>query len=1184
MRRIIALLKNRLFISVLGIISLTILIWFVGPLVAIAEVTPLEGVVARLIAIIVCLAIWSLNNVIQQQKVKKANIDFSQNFKQVNPTQDQGPTAEDEELGTIQSKFGDAVKLLQKSTRAKGRVNLYELPWYIIIGPPGSGKTTALVNSGLKFPLADLYGKTPIKGEGGTRNCDWWFTEEAVLIDTAGRYTSQDSHSEIDSAGWRGFLDLLKKHRKRRPLNGALVAISIEDLITLSDHERNRQIDAIKSRLNELNQKLQVRFPVYVVFTKCDLIAGFTEYFEDLGAEERRQVWGMSFPFSAKVGAGESVSYFAEEFDALMERLSNCLFGRIQSERDPDRCTRIFSFPQQISSLKPVIEKYLEDIFGSSRFSEQCLLRGCYFTSGTQEGTPIDRIMGSLSRSLGIGQDVVMPRTGEGRSYFMSYLLKKIVFEESELVGVNQKFEIQRRVLQSVAYGMAGLVTLLAIVGWTTSFARNQNYVYKAKDALDNYRYVLAQNEQVESIEQLIARLNAASALTKVYEPFKKEVPFLMGLGLYQGDKMTSAGSEVYKYELEQLLVPAIQYRIEDRLVSSEDTDFRYETLKTYLTLAKSSPKSEDEKTLIKQWARYDWQSAFPDDAETQGRVQNHVEAMLEMGYAQPEINSQLVSDIRADLGAIRRSELLYGLMKRDYLAADTDPLRSVDLLGPKGRRIFEDRTGSRLNDSISSFYTYDGYHEKFKKQVKDVSRLAEKESWVLSDSGKKLTKPEIEAIQKEIEDLYFSDYVNSWESLLSGIKLTNFASVQELADALLILSSTDSPILRGLNEITRNTQLTSGGSSALAGGNKKAAKINKKVSRVARLFKSTQQTFKATVSPEAINPVEERFQPIHNLVIQDEDGSAPVDHVMERLSQLHAQYEAMAIGVGNDLLDVAKGAGSSDLITRIQSESTRQPKPLKGWMYQLSHAGRGVVYSSAKSDINNIWVSDVYPLCSQAVNGRYPFSKHSARDITLMDFGKLFGPGGLIDSFFQEHIKPFVKVSGGKWIWREKAGLTIGVSNTALEKFRLAAVIKDTYFQQGGLMPSISFTVKPRYLDANVRSVNFDFEGQSVRYRHGPARLHPVVWPYISNGSRTGHVSLAMFDDSSETIVLNKEGPWALFRLLDSAETEKRTRDISDASFNIKGRTTTWELRASTVNNPFSLKELNNFSCVKSL
>ena len=53
-------------------------------------------------------------------------------------------------------------------------------------------------------------GQGAVAGVGGTRLCDWWFTENAVLIDTAGRYTTQDSDAAVDRAGWDAFLDLLK--------------------------------------------------------------------------------------------------------------------------------------------------------------------------------------------------------------------------------------------------------------------------------------------------------------------------------------------------------------------------------------------------------------------------------------------------------------------------------------------------------------------------------------------------------------------------------------------------------------------------------------------------------------------------------------------------------------------------------------------------------------------------------------------------------------------------------------------------------------------------------------------------------------------------------------------------------------------------------------------------------------
>ena len=122
-------------------------------------------------------------------------------------------TASAEEVALLTERLKEALHALKRAriggsklgSRLAGRSSryLYQLPWYMFIGPPGAGKTTALVNCGLNFPLADTHGPQAVHGVGGTRNCDWWFTDQAVLIDTAGRYTTQDSDTRsIPRRGW----------------------------------------------------------------------------------------------------------------------------------------------------------------------------------------------------------------------------------------------------------------------------------------------------------------------------------------------------------------------------------------------------------------------------------------------------------------------------------------------------------------------------------------------------------------------------------------------------------------------------------------------------------------------------------------------------------------------------------------------------------------------------------------------------------------------------------------------------------------------------------------------------------------------------------------------------------------------------------------------------------------------
>jgi len=250
--------------------------------------------------------------------------------------QEAQPSAEQAKL---RERFEEAIGKLAK--RGTAGHSLYDLPWYVFIGAPGSGKTTALVNSGLKFPVDQRGGRAAVRGVGGTRNCDWWFADEAVFLDTAGRYTTQDSDAASDSEGWREFLALLTKYRKRRPLNGVILTISAQDLLLQSDAGREGHVDAARRRLNELTQDLQIQLPVYVMVTKCDMVAGFSEYFDDLGQEERAQVWGVTFPYDQSV-SGDAAEAFPAEFDSLIGRLNGRVFSRLDGERGARRraCVR----------------------------------------------------------------------------------------------------------------------------------------------------------------------------------------------------------------------------------------------------------------------------------------------------------------------------------------------------------------------------------------------------------------------------------------------------------------------------------------------------------------------------------------------------------------------------------------------------------------------------------------------------------------------------------------------------------------------------------------------------------------------------------------------------------------------------------------------------------------------------
>src|SRR6185436_14244317 len=161
-----------------------------------------------------------------------------------------------------------ALKTSKLGGGKRGADALYALPWYVIVGPPGAGKTTALRHSGLSFPYLDPAGGG-VRGVGGTRNCDWWFTNDAILLDTAGRYTTEsDDHDE-----WMAFLQELLKYRPSMPLNGVIVAVSINEIADGNEDQIQQVARRVRERIDEMQDTLKETLPVYVLFTKADLIA-----------------------------------------------------------------------------------------------------------------------------------------------------------------------------------------------------------------------------------------------------------------------------------------------------------------------------------------------------------------------------------------------------------------------------------------------------------------------------------------------------------------------------------------------------------------------------------------------------------------------------------------------------------------------------------------------------------------------------------------------------------------------------------------------------------------------------------------------------------------------------------------------------------------------------------------------
>jgi type VI secretion system protein ImpL len=1193
MQAILRIIKNRWFVAILGLIAISIIIWLIGPLFAFAGAEPLASVTARLTAIGLIILLWGANQLRRYLAAKKKNQQMLDSVVGQKDRTSSSSHESAEELQILGQRLNDAIRILKESKLGgkQNRQYLYQLPWYMFIGPPGSGKTTALLNSGLHFPLADKLGNDAVQGIGGTRNCDWWFTDDAVLLDTAGRYTTQDSYEEVDRAAWMGFLDMLKKHRKRRPINGALVAVSIEDILQLTDIERINHAKAIRMRAKELIDHFGIRFPIYVLFTKCDLLAGFNEFFENLGREERNQVWGMTFPLTGKDDQDAGINHFKAEFKALEQRLDARLMDRLEQERDIKRRVLIYSFPQQFSALREAAETFLYEAFSVNRFQETPMVRGIYFTSGTQEGTPIDRLLGSMAQEFGLNRQIAPAFSGTGRSFFINRLFKDLIFAESHLAGVNTRVEKQRAWLQRIAYAGALSLAVLAGIAWFTSYSRNQSYVDQVAiqaNAADERVNAVAADDL--TLTNVVPALDSVRRIPGGYEDQQAEIPWLMGLGLYQGDKLGSEAINAYHNSLKNLFLPRIILSLEDQLnQSGNNPDYLYEALKVYLMFDDS--EHYDGQT-IKAWLLLQWQLNLPGAQNAQARqaLVMHLNTLLTQMPMTPTLplDETLISRVRNQLLRMPLADRVYNRMKRTSQGGSVQPLRLSQEIGADAELVFSRRSGEPLDKEIPALFTYGGYHKLFLKDHLSIANKLLEEKWILGpDLEKIIGKTDLAKLSSRVKDLYYAEYIRVWEQQLSDIQVKPFNNMRQAVEILNILSGPTSPLRRYLTLVQEQTTL-----SRLPGGAQKAAKlVEENTSGITRRLASILQ-----VSPDEqqekpqeqllTTPVDQHFASLNRMIEAQEGEQAPLDRTMEMLNELYAHMNNIA-SAGNQssqAFNVARDSSAGGgVISRLKLEAKRQPGPLAEMINTLADGSSNLTVSGVRSHLNSVWNTQLLPFCQRSLAGRYPLDRNSVREATISDFGRFFGPSGMMDNFFNTYLTDFVDTSRRIWRWNAAGNKTLGIPTTTLRQFQRAAVIRDAFFSSSNQEPKINFEIKPLGMDTTITQITLLLNQQRVRYNHGPTRWSRLTWPDDS-GINDAKILLAP-PAGNKPSGLTEDGPWGWFRLIDQAETvPTNTPETINLTFDVGGRKSRFALRASGALNPFQLRELADFRCPNKL
>ncbi|WP_434662818.1 type VI secretion system membrane subunit TssM [Paraburkholderia sp. A3BS-1L] len=1225
MQRFLNGLTDKRTISILGFIALAAILSFFAESGQISYAW--VGVVLGAV-----LVLWLLVWIVRRVRVRRANDNLGNMLEQQAQAESPSSAAtaaasgKEAELDVLRTRLVDTVKTIKTSKigQLSGGSALYELPWYIVIGNPAAGKSSAVLNSGLQFPFADKKDAI-VHGIGGTRNCDWFFTTEGILLDTAGRY----SVHEEDRGEWLGFLGLLKRYRPKAPINGIIVTASIAELTGNRPEFAINLAKNLRQRVQELTEKLEVFAPVYVMFTKVDLITGFTEFFSGSDRNEYDRVWGATLPYEPDEQR-DVVTLFDERFEELYDGLKEISIAQMSISCGNALTPGQLSFPLEFSTIKPALRAFLATLFENNPFQYKPIFRGFYFTSALQEGETNSAAAQRIANRFTLSTDSLpKPQAAFSKNgFFLKDLFSKVIFADKQTVRQFMS-PARTRLRYATFFGVVAALAL-ALGGWTWSAINNQQLVANVQADLDNVEKLQRNRNDLQS------RLQAMDILEdriEQLEQFRRSKPLAVSLGLYQGDRVEQHLLQEYYNGVRQILLAPVSQNVEgflkevdahpDQLApmtrapdsgvapvsaraamanpnqgglysdaSPTSVEDAYNALKTYLML--SDKRHVEAAHLTDQIARF-WRGWLEQNRGNMPRDEmiKSAERMITFYLSRvsdddwPMINANLaiVDQTREDLRHVVR-----GMPARQRVYEEVKARASTRFAPMTVARIVGDGNSSLVAGSyaIPGTFTREAWFQYVQPAIREAAtKELQAKDWVLNTSASDdLTlEGSPEQIQKTLVGMYKTEYAQHWQKFMQGIAVQDFGSFGQAVDAMNRLGDPqDSPIRKILE--TAYDQ-TSWDNPSLVNTTLKQAQ-----SGVTGWFKNLFS--RATSGPIQANidingnpvqmpmgPVGQAFAGLGRIVVTHDNGSM-LKGYMDSLSKVRTRFNTIKNqgdpgpgarqlmqqtldGSGSELADSLKFV-DEQMLTGLTDDQRKALRPLLVRPLMQAYA---VVIQPASAEVNKVWNAQVYQPFQASLASKYPFSSTAKIEAGSSEIAQTFGPDGAISKFVSTTLGPLAVRRGDTLTARTwgDMGLTLMPDFTngfARWVAPLAGGAAST--SAGSSEPQTVFQILPQP-SSGTTEYTIAIDGQQLRYRNTPPQWANFVWPN-PQGTPGATLSATTFDGRTIQLV-NEPGRYGLEKLINSAQRSRKPDGTFDLTWTQGSVTVSVSMRIISTSQP---------------